>query len=248
MERYARSEHEPPFVLAIDIGSSSVRASLFDVNARQLPDIEARTGHPLHSTHDGGSEEYADHLIASVERAVDSVLSRAGNLQQDIVGVALDTLAGTVLGVDSLGCPVTPIYSYADTRSHAQAKYLKETLDVEAVYQRTGCPQHMSYLPSRLLWLNESAPELARQVRKWVDVGTFLYARWFDDLSMPCSYTIASWMGLLDRKKLEWDEELLSAVMVSRAITRLPMAAWMTTSNIWRGISRRIRPVSSLPK
>ena len=41
---------------------------------------------------------------------------------------------------------------------------------------------------------------------------------------------------------------LRMAVTVSRAITLAPMAAWMATSNIWRGMSSRIFETRARPR
>ena len=42
-----------------------------------------------------------------------------------------------------------------------------------------------------------------------MDIGTFLYARWFERQDVPTSYSIASWSGLLNRHRNHWDQELL---------------------------------------
>ena len=43
--------------------------------------------------------------------------------------------------------PVTPLYTYADTRARREAQELRHELDFAEVYQRTGCPLHTSYMP-----------------------------------------------------------------------------------------------------
>ncbi|MBI4317907.1 MAG: hypothetical protein HY675_05405, partial [Chloroflexi bacterium] len=65
------SEYEPPLVLAIDIGSSSVRAGLYDARAHVVEGTEVRRDHLLHVSSDGGVEELAEHVQACVEGAVD---------------------------------------------------------------------------------------------------------------------------------------------------------------------------------
>ena len=197
-----------PLVLTIDVGSSSVRAAIYDANASRVPGLEARLGHELVTTPDGGVVADAEHIASLVEEALDMVLTAAGDVAGHIAGVAMDTIASSVLGVDDGGSPVTPIYTYADTQPTAEVAALKRELDVVEVYDRTGCPQHTSYLPARVLWLRNAFPELNSRLSKWADVGAFLYRRWFGK-TVPMSYSMASWTGMLDRRRLEWDAGLM---------------------------------------
>ena len=67
----ARAGYNPPLVLAIDVGSSSVKAALYDAQAHVVAGTEASQGHMLHATTDGAAEEIAEHRV---ERVVDRVL------------------------------------------------------------------------------------------------------------------------------------------------------------------------------
>ncbi len=211
----AQASHKSPFVLAIDVGSSSVKAALYDARARVVEGSEARQAHLLHTASDGTAEKIAEHVMDSVEQVVDAVLERTGGEAKHIAAVGIDTLASTLLGLDGDGKPITPIYTYADTRSRDDVDQLRRELDVRALYQRTGCPQHTAYLPGRLRWLQRTCPDIVRRVHRWVDVGTFLYTRWFGRSDVPASYSIASMTGLLDRHRLQWDEELLHYLSLS---------------------------------
>ena len=205
---------ERPLVLTIDVGSSSVRAAIYDGNASRVPGLEAQLGHELVTSPDGGVTADAEHIAALVEQALDMVLAAAGDVAGDIAAVGMDTIASSVLGVDGDGSPVTPVYTYADTQPTAEVAALKRDLDVAQIYDRTGCPQHTSYLPARILWLRNTFPELSSRLSQWVDIGAFLYRRWFGR-TVPMSYSMASWTGMLDRRRLEWDAGLMEHLSLS---------------------------------
>lgn len=208
------AQYERPFVLAIDIGSTSTKVSLYDARARRIEGTEIRDNHPLHTTPDGGAEESPMHVVERVEGLIDAVLARVGESAHQIAAVGMDTMASNALGLDQGWEPVTPIYTYADTRARNAVEDLRMELDVRDVYQRTGTPQHTSYLPSLLRWLQNACPAKVSQVHRWMDVGTFLYSRWFGTRDVPTSYSIASWTGLLNRHRLQWDQELLDHLHV----------------------------------
>ncbi|MBI4306617.1 MAG: gluconokinase [Chloroflexi bacterium] len=206
-----------PFVLSIDIGSSSIRARLYDCRARGVSQAESTIARPMPVTPDGGSEDDPEALLRDVEAVVDGTLSRSGDFASDIGAVALSTYVGNVLGVDRSNRPVTPIYTYADGRSAPDVLALRGELGSEAHHQRTGAPLHTAYQAPRLRWLKRRRPAAFQAAWQWVDFGTFMYRRWLDRPDIPQSFSVASWSGMLDRRVLRWDEETLTALGVSES-------------------------------
>jgi gluconokinase len=198
---------EPPLILVIDVGSSSVRASLYDRHARPVEGSQVTRATALHTAADGTADEDPVTLALEVETIVDAALAGAGARAGQIAAVGLDTLVFAACGADAQGTPITPLYTYADTRARREAQQLRAELDYPAVYQRTGCFAHTSYMPARLRWIEAHDPDRARRVRKWLFVGSLLYSRWFGG-SVPVSYSVAAWSGLFDRHRLQWDDEL----------------------------------------
>ena len=203
------SEYEAPYVLAVDIGTSSVKAGLFDAHARSVAGTETTIPHSQTVASDGTSEEDADQIRRAVEDAIDSVLEKARTLTSQIIGVGFDCMASTVLGVDSSGEPLTPVYTYADTRTAPDVDRLREELDLSAVYDRTGVIQHTSYLPGRIKWLKRTQPEITKQIDRYLDLSTYMFSKWFGRQNVKSSYCVASWSGLFNRHELNWDHALL---------------------------------------
>jgi len=200
-------EAEAPLVAALDIGSSSVRALLFDRHGRAVANLVPRREHELGTTPDGGSEADAAELLRLGFECIDELLERAGERASEIAAVAPCSFVGNVLGLDRSGRPVTPLMSYADTRAAAEARALAAELDAGAIHQRTGCPLHPAYLPARLRWFEGCRAELAGEVRRWISLGEYLELELFGEAAVSTS--VAAWSGLLDRSELCWDRELL---------------------------------------
>lgn len=198
---------EPPLILVIDVGSSSTRVMLFDGLGREVAGCGVRQRHALHTAPDGGVEDDVEAALRRVAACIDAVLVAAGTLVTRIGAVALDTYVSNVLGIAADGRPLTPIYTYADTRNTADAEALRAQLDEMAILERTGCPLRTSYLPARLRWLQRTQPDIVRAVRRWISLGEYVLLRYFGHTHV--SLSVAAWSGLLNRHTLDWDEALL---------------------------------------
>jgi gluconokinase len=204
------------FVVALDVGSTSIKGALYDSRARLVRGTLAREASPIRPRPGGAAEGDPVALARRVERVLDRVMAAAGTRASKVRAVGLDVLTITLCGVDGGGRPRTPLYTYADDRAQEDVAALRRELDVAAVYQRTGCPLHTAYLPARFRWLRRTQPRGFASVRRWLDAGTLLHRRWFGR-DVPMSYSVASWSGLLDRRRLRWDESLLAHLQLDRA-------------------------------
>ena len=117
------------------------------------------------------------------------------------------------VGVDADGQPITPVYTYADTRATEDAQRLRQLYDEASVQDRTGCLMRASYLPARFVWLQREQPDLLKRATYWLSLGEFLFDRWFGRSIVSTS--LASWSGLLDRRSLQWDTTWFNSLPVS---------------------------------
>ncbi|HLW80131.1 MAG TPA: FGGY family carbohydrate kinase, partial [Terriglobia bacterium] len=118
-----------PYIVTLDVGSSSVRTLLFDGRAREVPGLSAHLGYELVTTQDGGVEVDADGLAEMTIQAIDQIHQRlaARGLRPD--AVASCTFWHNVLGVNANGGPTTPVIHPFDTRSAAAARKLAQRID-----------------------------------------------------------------------------------------------------------------------
>ncbi len=206
---------QPPFVMALDIGSSSIRVSLFDRLGQFVEGMSASHRHRLRHQVPGAAELVPQELVEAVFHCIDEVLNAADRLNDQIGAVASTTLVTNVMGISEDGQPLTPLYTYADTRAQAAASRLQSSLDEQDVIHRTGCRFHTSYLPARFLWLKNHRPDLFGNVHRWLSFGEYLYLKLFGRAEV--TYSVASWTGLLNRHKLAWDDEVLSQLPIDQA-------------------------------
>jgi gluconokinase len=208
----ARSAVEPPFVVTLDGGSSSVRAMVFDARGRSLGIRQQQEYEPT-TTPDGGVEYDADALVSRAAETLDGVMAELGSRRDGVAAVAVSTFWHTLVGVGADGRARTPIYSWADTRSAAAAEALAARLDEKAYHARTGCVLHTSYLPARLAWLAERDARGFAATRWWTSFGEYLQLRLCGELRV--SVSMASGTGLLDQHTRRWDPPTLDALALA---------------------------------
>ncbi len=206
-----------PLVLALDVGTSSVRAVLYDSRGEALEGIEGRTQYQMSVTSDGGVEINADRLVEIICATIDECLTQATALLPDvnqaIGGVGYSNFWHAMLGVDRENNAITPLYNWSDTRSAADARNLAELFGVDWVHARTGVVPHASYYPAKILWLRRTDPKLAAGVARWVSIGEYLYFKVFG--RYLCGVSMASGTGLFNPNLNRWDDEMLSAIKIS---------------------------------
>jgi gluconokinase len=204
-----------PLILALDIGTTSTRALLFDAAGQPVPDCLAQISNQLETTQDGGATFQPDQLFDHVVTVIDQVLQRAGARAKQIGAVVSDTFVGNVMGVNAAGEPVTPLFIYADTCNAADAEQLREELGaagLRASHDRVGCLIHTSYLPARFRWLARTQPDWLNGSAYWLSFGEYLYWQLLGQRAV--SYSVASWTGMLNRRSLTWDQDWLAALPV----------------------------------
>jgi gluconokinase len=207
-----------PLVLAVDVGTSSVRGLVFDRFGRRLAGVESRVRYAPRATAEGGCELDAADVAALVARVVNEVRSTV-----DVDGLAFSTVWHGLVGVDEQGNAVTPLTYWADRRAAAVARSLKSRCDVGEYVRRTGAYLHPSFPLPRIAWFREHRPELARSVCCWLSAGDYLARRWTQ--SALTSVSMASGTGMFDQQQLEWDAEAVALAGIDRqALPRIAAA------------------------
>jgi gluconokinase len=190
-------------VLAVDVGSSSVRAQVFDERGDSVDELRQAAY--------GGDDP--DEIVALVREVV------AGR-DEDVDAVGVSSFGHSLLALDGAGRPLTPLLGWRDNRAAGAAEELRRRVDPAVIQARTGQHLHPSFWPAKLLWLAQEQPDVFAAAARFVSVGDYLYAELLGVAEPVASMSIASSTGLLDLAGGGWDAELLELVGVEER--RLP--------------------------
>jgi gluconokinase len=195
-------------VLALDVGSSSVRACAYDERGRELGE-PAQRKYEARRADDGSAELDADELVAAAR----AVLDEAGG-GHDALGISC--FMHSLLLLDERDRPLTPVLLWQDRRAAAQAEELTARFDEEAVHARTGCVFHPSFWPAKLAWLRAEERELLDRAQRVVSFADYVFLALTGELRTTLS--TASGSGLLDLRARSWDGELLAELGIDEEL------------------------------
>jgi gluconokinase len=199
-----------PWILALDVGTSSVRAQWVDAAGTPLAEDPAARAQYAWRVSDGGAmeadgEALADLCIRVIDGAVQA--GRTAGLQPAAVATAV--FWHGLVGIGADGRAATPVYGWGDGRARDAADGLRARLDEAAVHRRTGCFLHELYPAAKLVWLGGAAGDTLPRASAWAGPGELLMLRLFG--APRTSPSMASGTGLLDLRGGTWDGEMLDA-------------------------------------
>lgn len=204
------SRAEAPLVLAIDVGSSSVRAAIHDRVGRTVAGTAVQVPYAWNVSSDHSVRLSHDRLLDVVGRVLDQIvaLEAIESLGPDIVAGGISCFLHSIAGLDAAGRSLTPILSWADSTSSAEAASLRKEIDPGWAHQVSGVPIHASYWPARLLRLRQEEP----RIRRWAGFPELLVEALTGRFVV--SRSMASGTGLLDRAEGTWSSRLLDQLAV----------------------------------
>jgi gluconokinase len=207
-------------VLALDLGTSSVRALVFDERGVALPEVLARRPTHLDITDDGKAELDPDEVVAGIGACLDELAAR-GELDA-VEHVATSCAWHSVIALDGDGRRLTGALTWADTRAAALVAELRSRADLDRLQAVTGARPHTLYWTVKLPWL---ARVLSPAPARYLGLAEYVAGALLGDAS--ASPSMASGTGLLDLAAAAWDGQALDLAGVDdRALPAVAGKGW----------------------
>ena len=202
---------KPCLLLSIDVGTSGVRAALFDEHGSEVPgaQVRSRRSAPVSNF----AELDPDRLVDEAVKTIDELLTYHFHSAAQIEFIAISAFWHSLMGIDSEGVPTTSLLTWADTRAARFANDLRLDFDELEIHARTGCRFHPSYWPAKLRWLHNEQTDKFRNTRCWVGFAEYLCLRLFGDVAT--SISMASATGLFNQRECDWDWDFVQELGIS---------------------------------
>src|SRR5256712_682058 len=210
-------------VLALDLGTSSVRAVVYDAQGAMVEATMSDLPYKVRTTDAGEVSSEPDALVKLIAQSIDGALKAARKEKVTILAAGVSCYWHSLMGVDRAGRPTTELLTWADTRGAAETRGMRTHFDERAYHARTGCFFHASYWPAKLRWLRATRRAAVRRTARWISLGEYLYQQLHGDGRV--SHSIASGTGLLDVNRCQWDDAALRLAGIT-AEQLSPLSDW----------------------
>lgn len=201
------------YLLAIDQGTTSSRAILFDREANVA--AGAQQEFQQHFPHDGWVEHVPDDIWNSVLATSREVLVKAGVEASDVAGIGITNQRETTLLWDrNTGKPLYNAIVWQDRRTSGTCHRLREEGYTAMVQERTGLLIDPYFSATKLAWLLENVEGARERAKRgelaFGTVDTFLLWQLTGGRVHATDATNASRTALFNIHTQQWDDELLA--------------------------------------
>ena len=211
----------PKHLLAIDQGTTSSRAMLFDEQCQ--PVSVAQQEFTQHFPRDGWVEHDPEEIWQSVLAVVREALSKAELDATEVLAIGITNQRETTVVWDATtGEPVYPAIVWQDRRTAAFCDRLQAEGHEPLINQRTGLLIDPYFSATKLRWVLDNvdgARERAeRGELRFGTIDSFLLWRLTDGRVHRTDATNASRTMLFNIHDQQWDEDLLQLLEIPRSL------------------------------
>lgn len=189
--------NKPKIGLAIDIGTSNIKALVVDAEGRELfsNQLPCVTHHPQ----PGFSEQDPEKIFGDVCRAIQLCPTE---IKKDISFISLSSAMHSMMAVDEEGNPLTPLIIWSDLRSKDESNSIRKSKHLVDQLARTGTPVHPMSPLCKIMWWQKHQPEIIERAHKFIGIKECIWFRFFRCYEVD--HGLASATGLLDIEKKSW--------------------------------------------
>ena len=215
------------FMIGVDIGTTSTKAVLF----RETGEIvhKANFGYELSTPNVSIAEQDPEDIFEAVVSSISEVMHESKINPKELSFISFSSAMHSVIAIDENDNPLTACITWADNRSYLWAEKLQNDSRGHAIYSKTGTPIHSMSPLSKIMWLENDHPSVAKKTKKYIGIKEYVFYKLFQKYIVD--YSIASAMGLMNLESLTWDSDALQAV----GITEDKLSSLVSTKDIITG-------------
>jgi xylulokinase len=208
------------YLCSIDIGTSSVRAALFDVDSGQTTKMCQRR-YGLMFLPGGFAEQQPKVIWDSLCEATKALFADGIN-PSTVRAVSISAQRCTFIGVDADYNAVTNFISWMDGRGRAYCDKIKTVVRTDVYNRITGMLPVPQPSINKIMWLKDNMPSLYKGIHHFTTMESYALAKLGAE-DPPVSHSLGSYMGMMDACSFGWSQELVEKLNLD--IAKLPRLA-----------------------
>ena len=231
------------YILAIDSGTQSVRALLFDLRGNLVERVRVPI-EPYTSPQPGWAEQDPEYFWEALCEACQRLWKQTAIPKEAIAGLALTTQRSTLVNVNKAGQPLRPAIVWLDQRRTEGVKPVGGLWGL--AFKASGMTETVAYLQAEAEanWIRTHQPEIWEQTHKYLLLSGYLTYRltgqFVDSVGCQVAYMPFDYKALAWAKAWDWKWQ---------AVPMEPAIRPTSSSNPTRlGSDRRGRAATGLPE
>ncbi|MEA2049724.1 MAG: autoinducer-2 kinase [Campylobacterota bacterium] len=195
------------YLMAIDAGTGSVRAVLFDTNGVQISVAQKEWTHKeeknIPNSMNFDFEENWELTVWCIKQAIKT----AKISSKDILSISASSMREGIVLYDKNGVELWAVAN-VDARASEEVKYLKNHYPKieEKFYKSSGQTFALGAIP-RILWLKNNKPKIYKKVKKISMIGDWILYKLSGVIATDPSN--AGTTGIFSLKKRTWDSSMM---------------------------------------
>lgn len=198
------------FILVIDIGTSSMRGILYDINGKIQKNIKVdyQPDYSADNIVEQGTLDWKNSLFDIVGKMV--VWTKERNIK--ISGISITSQRTSIIAVDKKGTPLRKAIMWQDRRAISVCEELEQHANY--VYKLTGSRINPVFTAPKITWLKKNEPEIYHKADKIIVIPDYII--YLMTGKFVTDYTYGSRTSIMNIEEKEWDENLLNLFEIDR--------------------------------
>ncbi len=212
------------FIVAHDMGTSSDKAILVTIYG-EIVGI-AKENYPLYHPQPGFAEQDPADWWNAVCKTTRTVIKESKVKAQDVVGMTFSTQMQCMIAMSSAGIPLTPAFSWLDSRS---ADIMREELwkpprvmgynvfrILEFLRYTGGSPgQTGKDQIGKILWLRKYRPDIFAKAAKFIDAKDFIIYQLTGKMITSVDLAVVWWLLDTRQNRNQWHPKLCKRIGIT---------------------------------
>jgi xylulokinase len=199
-------------VLGLDVGTTNIKSLALDSDGR----IVAQGSEPTPRSHprSGWTDFEPGPIWDAACQAIRAVVSQLKR-PEAIKGIAVSSLAESVVPIDSGGQPLAPAIAWFDLRTTAEYEWICDQVGYETLFEISGLNPDPMFGLCKILWVKNNNRPAFEKARCWLHLADYVAFRLCGvpatDPSLACR-TLA-----YDLHRRVWATEIIEAAGIDRS-------------------------------
>jgi len=204
------------YLMGIDIGSTSIKAVVYDEGGNLVSKGSASTVLTQETKeHPGWSvwkpEDIWDAVCGATTQATAALVDKASILGVAVTGFGMDGLP-----ISKDGEFLYPLISWHCPRTNDIAKAFSKKHGQKKIFDISGAQSMTIHSIYRMMWMQENHPEIIEKTDKWLLIEDFVNYMLCGE--MATDFSMGWNTSLLDQKNKRWSDELLALSGIPKRI------------------------------